>query len=91
MKTVSDCLAPPAGQVMLGGPYFSPAALDFLRRDLHDGEGRRKEAHVTSVGFKRVQVLLAASGLQQDHPQASGEYPLEDLPLALLASQSSKC
>lgn len=44
MKIVSDCLAPPAGQVMLGRSYFSPAALAFLRRDLHVGEGKRKEA-----------------------------------------------
>ena len=55
------------------------------------GKGEERKHMVTSVGFERVQVLLAASGLQQDHPQASGEYPLEDLPLALLASQSSKC
>lgn len=55
------------------------------------GKGEERKHVVTSVGFKHAQVLPAALGLQQDHPQASGEYPLEDLPLAPLASQSSKC
>ena len=55
------------------------------------GKGEERKRVITSVGFKHARVLLAASGLQQDHPQASGEYPLEDLPLAPLASQSSKC
>ena len=44
------------------------------------GKGEERKHLITSVGFKHMQVLLAASGLQQDHPHTSGECALEDLP-----------
>lgn len=52
---LSDCLAPPAVQVVAGEACFSPAALGFLRRDLHNGEGggreeKGKEAHDDTHG-----------------------------------------
>ena len=44
------------------------------------GKGEERKHLITSVGFKHMQVLLAASGLQQDHPHTSGDYALVDLP-----------